>query len=136
MARILLIEDQPHQRQLYQEELTDEGFEVDVASDGEEGLELFTRQQPNVVVVDILLPGMNGIELMEKMLSINPHLPIIVHSAYSSPSRDFITWFARAYVVKSGDLRELKGAISDVLRQTTPSDGTREASARTGGVPA
>lgn len=115
MPQILLIEDQPNQRLLYEQELTDEGYEVFTAANGEEALELFNRCRPQLVIVDVLLPGMNGIEIMEKMLSADPNLAIIVHSAYSSPSHDFITWFARAYVVKSGDLQELKTQIRRVL---------------------
>ena len=115
MATILLIEDRPNQRQLYQEELIDEGFDVIPASNGVEGLELFERHHPDVVVVDILLPGINGIEVIEKMVAKSPQLPIIVHSAYSSPSHDFITWFARSYVMKSSDLSELKHEIRKAL---------------------
>ena len=115
MATILLIEDRPNQRQLYQEELIDEGFEVITASNGTEGLELFDHHHADLVVVDILLPGINGIEVIEKMVARNPQLPIIVHSAYSSPSHDFITWFARSYVMKSSDLSELKYEIRKAL---------------------
>jgi DNA-binding NtrC family response regulator len=126
MPQILLIEDQPNQRLLYEQELTDEGYEVLAAGNGEEALELFKRCRPQLVIVDVLLPGMNGIEIMEKMLSVDPNLAIIVHSAYSSPSHDFITWFARAYVVKSGDLQELKTQIRRALAGTTPA-GRRSA---------
>jgi CheY-like chemotaxis protein len=118
MAQILLVEDQPNQRELYAEELTDCGYDVKVASNGIEAMELFKRHKPALVVMDILLPGMNGIEVIERMLEIDPQLPIIVHSAYSSPSHDFITWFARAYVVKSGDLQELKNQIQKALSGT------------------
>lgn len=118
MTQILLIEDQPNQRELYADELADCGYEVKTASNGIEGMELFRRHRPNLVVMDILLPGMNGIEVMERMLAIDPQLPIIVHSAYSSPSHDFITWFARGYVVKSGDLQELKNQVQKALSGT------------------
>jgi CheY-like chemotaxis protein len=118
MTQILLVEDQPNQRELYAEELTDCGYDVKKASTGTEALELFKRHRPALVIMDILLPGMNGIEVMERMLEIDPELPIIVHSAYSSPSHDFITWFARAYVVKSGDLQELKTQVQKALSGT------------------
>jgi len=118
MAQILLIEDRPNQRQLYEDELRDEGFEVFSASNGHEGLELFDRHHIDAVIVDILLPGMNGIEVMEKLLARNPQLPIIVHSAYSSPSHDFITWFARSYVMKSGDLKPLVNEVKQALAAT------------------
>lgn len=119
MAQILIIEDRPNQRQLYEEELRDEGFDVIGASNGAEGLALFEQVHFDAVIVDILLPGMNGIEVMEKMLAKSPHLPIIVHSAYSSPSHDFITWFARSYVVKSGDLDILKKEVHKALATIT-----------------
>jgi len=136
MARILLIEDQPHQRQLYQEELADEGYEVLAAPNGAVGLDLFERFTPDLVVVDILLPGLTGIEVIEKLLSKSPQLPIIVHSAYSSPSHDFITWFARAYVVKSGNLDELKNQIQKALTTTSAGTPIVETQSRSGLVSA
>ncbi len=132
MAQILLVEDQPNQRLLYEQELSDEGHDVRTASNGPEALELFMRHRPKLVLMDILLPGMNGIEVMERMLSVDPNLPVIVHSAYSSPSHDFITWFARAYIVKSGNLDELKKRIQEVLNGTPVVD----TSARSGLVSA
>jgi CheY-like chemotaxis protein len=115
MARILIIEDKPNQRALYTEELRDEGYEIVCASDGPEALEMFKRQRPDLVVTDILLPGMTGIEVMERLLAIDPHLPVIIHSAYSSPSHDFMASLAKAYVLKSGDLNELKTKIRETL---------------------
>ena len=118
MAQILVVEDQPHQRLLYEQELADEGYDVISASNGRDALILFEKHRPQLVVTDILLPGMNGIDLMEQVLTIDRNLPIIVHSAYSSPSHDFVTWFARAYVMKSGDLTELKTQVRKVLSGT------------------
>lgn len=118
MNQILLIEDRDNQRLLYEEELLDEGYEVISASNGLDGIELYKQHRPHVVVLDILLPGINGIEVMERILAIDPNTPIIVHSAYSSPSHDFVTWFARAYVIKSGNLQNLKQRIKDVLGGT------------------
>jgi DNA-binding NtrC family response regulator len=115
MPQILLIEDRPNQRLLYEQELADEGYDVIVARNGREGIEKFIQHQPQVVVIDILLPDINGIEVMERMLAANPQAPIIVHSAYSSPMHDFVTWFARAYVMKSGDLDNLKREVRKAL---------------------
>src|SRR5688500_11827778 len=115
MSQILLIEDQPNQRLLYEQELSDEGYDVVVASNGRDGLEKFNLHHPQIVIIDILLPDMNGIEVMERLIAADPNVPIIVHSAYSSPSHDFVTWFARAYVVKSGDLDELKKEVQKAL---------------------
>jgi DNA-binding NtrC family response regulator len=118
MSQILLIEDQANQRLLYEQELSDEGYDVIVASNGRDGLEKFELHHPQVVIIDVLLPDINGIEVMERLIAADPNLPIIVHSAYSSPSHDFVTWFARAYVVKSGDLDELKKEVQKALAGT------------------
>jgi CheY-like chemotaxis protein len=115
MAQLLIIEDKPNQRALYTEELRDEGYEIVCAGDGAEALEMFKRQRPDLIVTDILLPGMTGIEVMERILAIDPHIPVIIHSAYSSPSHDFMASLAKAYVLKSGDLNELKTKIREAL---------------------
>ena len=127
MAQILLIEDRLYQRQLYEEELTDEGYSVISASDGLTGLELFRHHNPKLVIVDILLPDINGIQVMERVLAINPDVPIIVHSAYSSPSHDFVTWFAKAYVTKSSNLDTLKFQVKRCLSGTEPNKGAATA---------
>jgi DNA-binding NtrC family response regulator len=118
MSQILLIEDQANQRLLYEQELSDEGYDVVVASNGRDGLKKFKLHRPQLVIIDILLPDINGIEVMEQLIAADPNIPIIVHSAYSSPSHDFVTWFARAYVVKSGDLDELKKEVQKALAGT------------------
>ena len=115
MARLLVIEDNSNQCTLYTEELTEDGYEVVCAANGHEALEVFKQQHPDLVITDILLPGMTGIEIMERMLAAAPDLPIIIHSAYSSPRLDLIAGMARAYILKSGDLDELKHHIRTVL---------------------
>jgi len=115
MVRVLIIERDLNQSALYTEELSDDGYKVVCAANGVEALEIFNQQHPDLVITDILLPGMTGIEIMEAMLAAKPDLPIIIHSAYSSPKLDFAAGMARAYVVKSGDLGELKHHIRKVL---------------------
>lgn len=116
MCQILLVENHRHQRLLYEQEFTDEGYRgIVTASSGTEGLELYRLHRPELTILDILLPGMDGIALMSRILNLNPAAAIIVHSAYSSPRHDFVTWFARAYVVKSGDLETLKGHVKKAI---------------------
>ena len=115
MARLLIIEDDLNQCALYTEELTDDGHDVVCASHGTQALEVIRRQPPDLVISDILLPGMSGIEIMEQLLAIAPKMPVIIHSAYSSPQLDFMSSLAYAYVLKSGDLNELKFHIHAVL---------------------
>ena len=58
---------------------------------------------------------MHGLDALRKLLSINPNIPVIIHTAYSHYKDNFMSWAAEEYVVKSSDLTELKNAIKRVL---------------------
>ena len=115
MAKILLVEDDPNQLLLYEEELKSAGYEVVTARDGREALEMAGKARPDLVVMDISMPGMDGIESMSRMLSQDHKLPIILNTAYATYKENFRAWSADAYVVKSSDLTELKATIQRVL---------------------
>ncbi|MCI4625745.1 MAG: response regulator [Candidatus Magnetoovum sp. WYHC-5] len=108
--KVLIVDDDPHLRALYKEEFEDEGYEVMIAGSGAEALEMFEKNIPDVVTLDILMPGMDGIEVLRKMKEKKPDLPIIMSTAYDYRD-DFSVWASDAYVVKSADLAELKSTI-------------------------
>ena len=116
MTTILCVEDEANLRLLYEEALEQEGYEVILAADGKEAIELSEKHQPDLVIMDIRMPRMDGIEAMGKILSRNNTVPVILNTAYSSYQDNFMSWAADAYVVKSSDLTELKRAIKDVLK--------------------
>ena len=65
--------------------------------------------------MDVILPNMNGIELIDKILSEYRKIPIIINTAYSSYMDNFMTWLADAYIIKSSDLSELKNTIKKLV---------------------
>ncbi len=73
--KILIVDDDPHIRDLYKEELEDEGYEVFLANSGKEALEIFSKESPDLVTLDILMPGMNGIEVLRKMKEVASNSP-------------------------------------------------------------
>jgi len=115
MPTILIVEDDEHQQLLFQEELKEEGYDVVVASSGQEALDVVGRVEPDIVVLDVAMPGMDGIETLGRLLSSNNQLPVILHTAYATYKDNFMTWSADAYVVKSSDLSELKAEIERLL---------------------
>jgi len=115
MATILIVEDDEHQRLLYKEELELDGYQVVLTASGQEAVAAVADSEIDCVVLDIAMPGMNGVETMAKMLDIDRQLPIILHTAYPSYKDDFMTWAAEAYVIKSSDLSELKEQITKAL---------------------
>ncbi len=115
MAVILLVEDDKNQCLLYKEWLHGEGHEVVTAHDGREAVQKVEAAKPDLVVMDISMPGMDGIEAMSRMLAKNHKLPIILNTAYATYRDNFRAWSADAYVVKSSDLTELGDTINQVL---------------------
>ncbi len=119
MITILLVEDDKNQRLLYEQELSNDGYEVVTASDGKEALVKVQEQLPDIVIMDINMPKMDGIEAMGRILSANKKVPVIINTAYSNYKDSFMSWAADAYVVKSSDLSELKDKIKEVLVNKT-----------------
>ncbi len=115
MTTILLVEDDKNQRLLYEQELRQEGYEILTAIDGKDALEKVEEQLPDIVVMDINLPRMDGIESMGRIINKNKKLPIIINTAYSDYKDNFMSWAADAYIVKSSDLNELKTKIKELL---------------------
>ena len=115
MEKVLCVDDDLSLLRLYQEELTDEGYKVILAKDGKEALKKFEKESPNVVVMDIRMPVMDGIETLTAMLGKDRQVPVILNTAYPQYRENFMTWGAEAYVIKSSDLTELKQKIREVL---------------------
>lgn len=115
MEKVLCVDDDLSLLRLYQEELTEEGYKVILAKDGKEALKKFEKESPNVVVMDIRMPVMDGIETLTAMLGRDRQVPVILNTAYPQYRENFMTWGAEAYVIKSSDLTELKQKIREVL---------------------
>ena len=100
---------------VYREEFEDEGYQVISALDGISGLEKFKQEEPDLVILDIQMPGMNGVEVLRQMKMLKPSIPVILSSAYQEFKRDLGTWASDDYVVKSGNLDELKATVRRLL---------------------
>jgi DNA-binding response OmpR family regulator len=112
--KILVIDDDQHIQRLYKEEFEEEGYEVVIASNGQEAIDLFNSENPDIVTLDILLPDIDGIRLLRQMKEKNPKVPIIMSTAYDYRD-DFAVWASEAYIVKSSDLDELKATIKKLV---------------------
>ena len=115
MKTILLVEDDKNQLLLYKQELSLEGYNIITAQDGQEAIKKVKEHTPDLIVMDINMPKMSGIESIGKILSEHKKIPIIINTAYSSYKDDFMSWSADAYIIKSSDLKELKDKIKELL---------------------
>lgn len=118
MKRILVVDDEENIRLLYKEELADEGYEVSVAASAEEALAQIEAHRPDLITLDIRMPGVDGIEFLRLLRERDRDLPVIIVTAYGEYKQDFSVWASDAYVVKSADLDELKAVVRKVLLPT------------------
>ncbi len=114
---ILVVEDDTNQRALYEEELKDEGYHVLSAGDGKEAMARVAQQKPDLIVLDVNMPVMDGLDTLARLLESDAKIPVILNTAYASYRESFQSWSADAYVVKSSNLDELKATVKRLLEE-------------------
>jgi CheY-like chemotaxis protein len=116
MKTVLVADDELSIRKLYQRELQREGYNVLFATNAQEAIQKTRDDSPDLVIMDIRMPGMDGLEAMGRILEENNQIPVVINTAYSAYKDSFLSWCADAYVTKSSDLTELKDTIRSILR--------------------
>lgn len=117
MARILLVDDDESLCLLYRTEFEADGYEVEVVHNGYEALDMLEKENFDLVILDIRMPGMDGISSLEKIAVKKRDLAVLINSAYSNYKDNFLTWLAEDYIIKSADLDELKEKVKAILER-------------------
>ncbi|HLA39268.1 MAG TPA: response regulator [Candidatus Glassbacteria bacterium] len=118
MKKLLIVDDEKHLRLLYKSEFESEGYQVHTAADALEALAMFEHERFDLIILDIKMPGMDGIEALGKFLGRDNKIPVIINSAYDSYKDNFMSWAADSYVIKSADLTELKQKVKESLGES------------------
>ena len=116
MSKVLIVDDEPHLRLLYETELRRAGFQTMTASNAAQGLEFVETMKPDLVVLDIRMAGMDGIEALQRILERDNTMPVVLNTAFSSYRDNYLTWAADAYVTKSSDVTELVQTVEGLLK--------------------
>ncbi|MBN1843219.1 MAG: response regulator [Deltaproteobacteria bacterium] len=127
MPNILIVDDQPCIRELISEELIYEGYEVERVGDAESARAYIKRSRPDLVLLDLYLDGPDGWDVLRDIKRQDPHLPVLIVTAYDSFQDDPRLSRADGYVIKSTDFWELKHQITNALRQKQEPQGRVEA---------
>ena len=120
MPNILIIDDEKAIRNVLKEILTNEGFAVEEATDGEEGLKKFTSGSYDVVLCDIKMPKLDGIEFLQKVIDTQTDIPVIMISGHGNieTAVDAVKKGAFDYIAKPPDLNRLLITIRNALDRT------------------
>ncbi len=113
--KILVVDDEDNIRFLFKEELEEEGYRIEMASNGYEAIEKVKSSKFDLILMDIKMPGMDGIQALNEIKNLNKDQIVILCSAYGEFKQDFSSWVSDAYVVKSADLGEMKQTIKRLL---------------------
>ncbi|MDI6753982.1 MAG: sigma-54 dependent transcriptional regulator [Thermodesulfobacteriota bacterium] len=117
MAKILVVDDEVSMREFLTIFLTKEGHEVISAADGEEALSLFQAEPCDLLLSDIKMPRMDGLELLRKVKEYRPNMAVVMITAYGSPEDAITAMKAGAYdyLTKPFKVREIKSVIRNAL---------------------
>jgi two-component system, OmpR family, response regulator MprA len=126
MSRILVVDDEPAVRDALKRALSMEGYEIDLAPDGTGALASVDTSRPDAMVLDILMPGMDGLEVCRRMRARGDRTPILVLTARDAVADrvEGLDAGADDYLVKPFALEELLARIRALLRRTAE-DGRR-----------
>ncbi|HCI55423.1 MAG TPA: response regulator transcription factor [Bacteroidales bacterium] len=117
--RILIVEDEQKVASFLKRGLEENSYEADIAYDGEIALKLAEQYEYNLIIIDIILPGMNGLELCRKFKSINPHIPVLMLTALGTTDDKLSGFEAGAddYLVKPFEFKELLARVKALLKR-------------------
>ena len=121
---ILIVEDDPHAAEISRLYLARDGHEVTVSHDGQEGLKLARESSPDLIVLDLMLPGIDGLEICRRLREEKNDVPVIMLTARVDEADKLsgLDYGADDYITKPFSPRELSARVRAVLRRTSSDD--------------
>jgi CheY-like chemotaxis protein len=116
-AKVFIVDDEESLRFLYAEALREEGYEPIPVKNGKEAILMLKDTKPDLIVLDIIMPVMDGMEALDRIIGQYKEIPIILNSSYLHYKDNFMSRAADGYLTKSSDLKQLKGTIRNLLEQ-------------------
>jgi len=114
---LLIVDDQQGVRRLLYEAFSDEGYQVKMASGGEEALSMVSLEMPDMILLDIKMPGMNGLETLRELRKTDPEVPVLMMTAYGDLEvvETAKKYGVKHYIIKPFDLHEIRLLVKALL---------------------
>lgn len=121
MKKILIIDDEPHILLMLKKMLERNGYEIDLAANGNEGLKLFNKNPSSLVITDIIMPEKEGLETIREMRRLQPDLKIIAMSGGGKVSADNYLEIAKIFgaskvIEKPFTQKEMVSAVNELMQ--------------------
>ena len=115
--KILVVDDDPDFVEIIRMRLQADGYEVITAADGEEALKKVKEEKPDVMFLDVLMPKLDGLKVLQRVRRINKRLPVYILTAFSSPERFELAkkYNAAGFIVKTNNLKREISNIANSL---------------------
>ena len=122
MNKILIVDEEAAIRMLYQEELTEEGYDIDTTDGYDALLEIIAEKEPDLVVLDVKRNGSSGLDILQEIRTAFNEIAVILCTAYDVLKYDAKIAAADYFMIKSSDLRRLKRRVRFELEKSSFSD--------------
>ncbi len=116
--QILVVDDEPNLRRVLGAQLSRDGYEVHAVADGEEALRILQEQYVDVVITDLRMPRLDGLELLRRALALEPELPVVIITAHGTVDNavEALKSGAFDYITKPFDQNEVRNVVKKALR--------------------
>jgi DNA-binding NtrC family response regulator len=123
VAKVLVIDDEPNVRTLLDMLLRPKGYEVMLADNGWTGLRLYRQEHPDVILLDLKMPKLDGITVLKKIRSVDPKQPVIVMTGDTSPETEqqVRSLGVSEFIVKGSSLHAVEDTLKHLLKTPPPS---------------
>ena len=117
MKKILVVDDDMNIRDLYVFLFEKTGkYEVKSAKDGEEAITYIDAYKPNLVLLDVMMPKFDGLQILKQIRQSNPEIIVVLNTAYADVKRDFTSWTAHAIIEKTMLPTDVLGLVDRLLK--------------------
>ena len=117
MNSILIIDDDDQLRNSFKKLLAEEGYKVESAASGEAGLKIVNNESLDLVILDMRLPGMNGLETFMKLKKLNPDIKVLLSTGYSidEKAQEMLRQGCRGYILKPYSVIDFSHKLREIL---------------------
>jgi two-component system nitrogen regulation response regulator GlnG len=113
--KILIADDNPAMQQTLKDLLRDRGFDVNLAKDGYEALSILKNNPPDLLILDVVMPGKDGLSVFSTIKNLYPKTKVVIYTAHEKYKDTIYSRLAHKFLIKGEDVRQLLETVEELL---------------------